>query len=256
MVSPNKPQNTDPPQNQTETQFERVEPLKLQAVNGFRARFKALLKKWGLILGLSAAAGGYTGYKAQESYREMTGYNPDKAAVTDTIKKTGEASEPKEQSKEVSDEDKKAKGWLTKAKDALKKAKEWSGRKMEGINDKSKLIQQYREAKQGLKNTYEGILKFGDNAVYWSAFALFFLATSMLASKISDIKKSFTQGVDPAVEKNMKAITDKINEIGQKVNQLGERIDRGDKVMVVEAKELMDKFVSATAGLEDNIDKK
>ena len=246
-----KPQNTDNPGGLPEAQPDKIKPLKIKAVNGFRARVKVLLKKWGLILGFGVAAGGYSGYKVREGYRDMTGYDPARSVVMDRIKNPEIADDRTEPITEGAGDENTSKNWLSKGKDAYKKAKKWAAKKIDKVNDTSKIARQYQEAKNGLKNAYQGILKFGDEAAFWGAFIMFFLAATMLASKLADIKKSLTQAIDPMVEKNMQTIVAKINEIGSKVNLLGERINNGDAVAPEEAKRLMDEFESVSAGLEE-----
>jgi len=240
MPTPDKPK-PDATKQQPETleaEFERIEPLKIKAVNGFRARIKKLLKKWGLILGLSVAVGGVAGHGAQEYYRSKTGYNPNKPAAAETVPK------PEESAKEDSG-DKEAKGWLRKAQEAYRGAKEWTGKKAE----ETKIARKYREAKEGMKSTYQGILKFGDKATFWTAFILFFLASTMLASKLADIKKSLTETVDPDVAKNMDAIVAHLNTLTTRVNKIGERLNKGERGDQKEAKALMDELEDTTKGL-------
>lgn len=199
-----------------------IEPLKLKAVNGFRARIMRLLRELGIVAGLGIAAGSYGGVKVQNSYREMTGYHPDQTEVLnpkETNVLRGELGEG-----ETIPEN--PKRFLSRLKERAshfyKKAKRFGREKMGKPFSKTKIGIAYREGRTTMKNYYEGIKRFGDKAAFWGPFLTLFLATVLLAKKTLEIKKKLTEVVDPAVEQQLKSIEAKLNEVISVVNNGGQ----------------------------------
>ncbi len=219
---------------------EKIEPLKLGAINGFRVRLKRLLKKWGGIAALSTVVGGYAGHSVQENYRETTGYNPNKPVPAAVTPKDKEPITPKPEKGD------KPKRLRDRARSWLKKAKEYAGKKFDNAKERSKLVKKYKETKQGLKKTYDGMLEFGDKSAFWGPFLIMFLATLILTNKMVEIKKGLTQNVDPAVETSLKSIASKVNELITAHNA-------GGAVSEGEIMNLMDTFNKDSAEIEDDL---
>ena len=182
-----------------------IEPLKLKAVNGFRARLNAVLKRVGLSVGAGIIAGSLAGSAVQNVYRDITGYDPDNTEEGET--------EP------IAPEDEKAPqekgGGIIPAsiRKKLEEVKEFVSTKV----SKTEILDKYNEVIKIYQNIPEAI----DSAAFWGTFALAFLAATLLAGKLMDIKKDLTEAVDPAVVASLKEIQNKMNEIVEKMNAQG-----------------------------------
>jgi len=237
---PDTPSENDDQQKEVLVSTEKVEPLKLEAINGFRARMKRILKKWGGIAVLSSVIGGYAGHKVQESYRGATGYNPNKPVPTATT-----PAKEKPIPTAGGDPDK-PKRWRDRAKRWLKKAKEYAHKKFNNAKERSKLVKKYQEAKNELKKAYNGLLEFGDKTAFWGPFLMMFLATVILSNKVIEVKKRLTQNVDPAVEASLKSIEVKLNELIAAHNA-------GGTVSEEAVARLMEDFTQKNADIEGGI---
>jgi len=207
-----------------------IQPLKIKAINGFRARFEQIFKKWA-VLGVAGGIAGFAvGKTAQTGYRDWTGYNPDEV-------KQEEISGNDEQKEE---EKKEAEGLMGKALQKLQAAKDWATDK---VSD-NVITRQIEE----LKEIYKKMLEAGDKIAFWLPFLFTFLATVILMNKAIKLKKNMTERVDPVVESNMQLMEKKINELIVTVNQ----ISRQNFVSTEQQMEVMSQMKNLLRELEAN----
>jgi hypothetical protein len=186
-----------------------IEKLKLEKVNGFRRRMKELFRKIILIGGIGLASGGVAGKMGQDKFRGWMDYDP--ARVEEVKAETPKAPVEKE-----------PQGYYEKAKRTLAAAKRIVGEKISDVTEHSETVQQYRQMRKELAEIKKKFLEAGDKTAFWLPFLLTFLATVMVANKILQVKKSLSESVDPAVERNMARIESKLNELVDRVNGMQE----------------------------------
>ncbi|MBI5422028.1 hypothetical protein HZA44_02755 [Candidatus Peregrinibacteria bacterium] len=191
--------------------FQPIERVELEKVNGLRRRLKELLKQAAVIGGISLASGGAVGTVSQSKYRDWMGYHPDQ---TEMAKPDAPKEAPKVQ------EEKEAEGYLEKAKKSLAAAKKIVGEKISDLTESSETVQQYRQTRKELAEIKKKFLEVGDKTAFWLPFILTFLASTLLANKIVQVKKLLSERVDPVVERNMTVIESKLNELVDRVNAM------------------------------------
>lgn len=179
-----------------------IEPLKIEAISGFRAQFKRLLRRWGPPIGVGLALGGAAGQSSQNWYRELTGYSGEPTA--ESTEEPGEAASTQEAPK----------GLWTKAKGFLGKAKEVTKDKIA----ETSYGQKYQEMKSEFQKLKEGILEAGDTAAFSGPFLLIFLATALMTSKLMEFRAAMRGDIDPVLEANLSAMVSKINELVEAAN--------------------------------------
>jgi len=179
-----------------------IEPLKIEAVSGFRAQLKRLLRRWGPPIGVGLALGGAAGQSSQNWYRELTGYSGEPMA--ESTEEPGEVT-PGQETK---------KGLWAKAKGLLNKAKETAADKIAETG----YGQKYQQMKSEFQKVKEGILEAGDTAAFAGPFLLIFLATALMTSKMMEFHAAMKGGIDPVLEANLNAIVNKINELVEAAN--------------------------------------
>jgi hypothetical protein len=226
-----------------------ITPLKVEIINGVRTRVKAILKKWGALVLAGGILGGTAGGVAQSKYRDLTGYDPDKAAAAEA----GDNEEQKQKEEEQkTEEQKEAMTLLEKARERLRKAKDMAVDKV----NQTKVVKDYKKAVDEVKETYSTMMKVGDKASFWLPFLLMFLATVYLGNKAIKIKKSLTQRADPVIDKNMKAMEKKINELIKAVNEISNKsFVSAEEAMKMqdEIKKLYEKFEAQNPAIEKEI---
>lgn len=188
-----------------------IEKVELEKVNGLRRRLKELLRRAAVIGGIGLASGGVAGEMGQSKYRDWMDYDPDRVEVA-------KADQPKEMPK--NQEAKVEEGYLEKAKKTLASAKKIVGEKISDLTESSETVQQYRQTRKELAEIKKKFLEVGDKTAFWLPFILTFLASTLLANKILQVKKSLSERVDPVVERNMAAIESKLNELVDRVNAM------------------------------------
>jgi hypothetical protein len=194
-------------------QPQEIEPLKIETINGIRARVKQILGRQVPILLVSAGAGIGAGGMAQDKYRDWSGYNPDEIALERDLAEIDKMKdEEKEQTREKERKEEK-KGLLAKARQKLKEAKEW-------IADENVVVKKYKEMTREWEELKRTALEVGDKVSFWLPFLLTFLAIVIVANKAIQLKKTLTERADPVVERNMQAIEQKVNQLIDRVNTL------------------------------------
>lgn len=188
-----------------------IEKVELEKVNGLRRRLKELLRHVAVIGGIGLASGGVAGEVGQSKYRNWMDYDPDRVEVAKADQPEG-ALKPQEAKGEE--------GYLKKAKKTLASAKKIVGEKISDLTEGSETIQQYRQARQELAEVKKKFLEMGDKTAFWLPFILTFLASTLLANKILQVKKSLFEPVDPVVERNMAVIESKLNELVDRMNAM------------------------------------
>jgi hypothetical protein len=193
----------------------RIEPLKLKEVNSVRHKVNHLLRRMAVVGGLGLATGAGAGAYSQHVYRDWIGYHPEPVAEAVAEEQIVEAEDP---------------GLLDQAEKALSDATQWAREKIGSKAKKNKLVQQYRDTKKELLEIKNKMLRLGDKTAFWVPFLLTFLATVVLAGKIIETKKYFSESVDPEVEANLGRIQSKINELVDRVNTMKEKELRSEGV--------------------------
>lgn len=194
-------------ENKTDAgRIEKINPLKIEAVNGFRAKIKNIFTNAGVSVLIGGLTGSVAGSVIQHKYRDWTSYNPNEQKQGEIIDKDRE---------QKNEEDEEAGNLLAKARQKLQKAREWS---VDKINQTA-IVSEYKDTVQELKDMYRKLLEAGDKISFWLPFLITFLTTIILANKIIKLKKSLTEKVDPAVERNMRLMEAKINELIERANQ-------------------------------------
>lgn len=194
----------------------RIEHLKLKEVNGF-ARIGRMLIKAIIIILISSLVGGLAGYTVQKSFRELTGYK-----ISEPV--TVEAKEAVGATAAFVKKDRTILGKIADATEALKDSIK-NSEIVQKTNDavSSSIADLFKPITDLLNSLLEAI----DKAAFWVPFLLLFLITAWFSNKIITAKNYFTHGADPQVDKNMKLLEAKINEL----------VDQANKGVIVEADE-------------------
>ena len=194
-----------------QTNEKPIEPLKLGVIGGVRARLERLLKKGAIAVGSGVIMGTLAGSAAQNEYREKFNYHPDLAAENDTPPEPAEENSPPpppEKKEETGG------GLLAEMKKKVEEAKklvaEKAGAAKEEIEKQYKEVaEKYKEALGNVEESYKKLLEMGDDAVYWSAFALAFLSAAILASYLY----SLADPKDANITRALKETEKKLNEV-------------------------------------------
>ncbi|MBU0577953.1 hypothetical protein KJ742_03340 [Patescibacteria group bacterium] len=192
---------------ETEKIREKIDPLKLDYINGIRAKINALIKKAVMVGGAGLLVGTIAGTAAQKEYRDWVG---DDYEDTEQGGK-GQQAPLNEQEPEY--------GILSEARRKVGAVKDAIAGKVGEEMENTETVQKIRE----LETAYHKLRETGDKASFWIPFLMAFLATVKLLNISIEAKKKLTENVDPQVEVNMKKIEEKLNELIKRMNDLSQK---------------------------------
>gem|GEM_PF-6380344 len=205
-----------------------LRPIEIQAVNGFRHRVAQLLQRVGIVTAIGAGAGYGAGHFVEGKYHDWTGFSHEPAALVapapeadSTLKADALAPIPENETtiqrltREAREDLRKVK---KRAMDGIKKATD----SIELMKEYQELKAKYDAAQAKLSSFKKMALEMGDKLAFWGSFLMAFSTVVILATGIIALKKKLTQGVDPAVEANLKALAATANALITRVNALSE----------------------------------
>ena len=196
----------------------KIENPKLKKIGGLRNFTKNSLLKIGIVVLVAALAGYLAGYTAQQSFRNLTGYNKTEVQAT-------EDHELLETQNPLYEGDNQYVGAMVTVLQAINSGVV----KAHNAFSESELLQAANSATSAIIYTaLSPLFKAMDWAAFWFSFVLIFIVAAWLTNKLITLKSHVLSGTtDPQLIKNMEILEAKVKELVDNANKGGSKQSLG-----------------------------